>query len=503
MRRRDFLSLAAATAGLGLLRPPLLAAPWGSAPDPTAAGLLLPPGVRAEKVLELFLYGGLAPFESFYVVDAYGRPDDPTYPNTQWYLFQSQHDKIFGRCGVDDPPLLEPFALDSLGMQVNLGPLVMPLRKRPDILARLRILVMHHELQPHEAAIPLALSGQRLGSPRMAGLGAAVQRTFMDRDTSGRRIPYSYVLYPDNEISTDNLRAASAVGFHPGSARPLDLRIASDSNLQEWLSRSNLGSRREAFDALVAHYAALDRARYSLGQQTLRSRALDDQRFALQTLQNSDDLQALFPPEVMMSLSSSQCNEGAEDTTAMGLTLATHLLTHPTTPARHVTVVDGGLIPASGGGGYDTHSRHLPDQARNMLSMLTNLVARINEPGEQDPAKLNLDDTMVVLNTEFGRTPYAQARTLGGTNHHPYGYVIALIGGPIRAEQAGILGAIGPDGWSDHYLTPVEARAAILAAMGIYPFAQEAFTIGDLRGQSLEKDGLYWLNEVVLGQKEG
>ncbi len=39
---------------------------------------------------------------------------------------------------------------------------------------RLRVLVQRHELEPHEAAIPLAMSGRFLGNPKLSGLGAAV-----------------------------------------------------------------------------------------------------------------------------------------------------------------------------------------------------------------------------------------------------------------------------------------------------------------------------------------
>ena len=501
MRRRDFLSAAAGMAGLLMTRR-LNAAPWGQAPDARAEELLLPPGLRAEKVLEVFLYGGLGPFESFYVVEEYGRPEDPDFPDQQWYLFQDQHDKVFEKCGLTGYPLLQPFALDSLGKQVNLGPLVLPLRTRPDILKRMRVLVHRHALEPHEAAIPYSLSGQRLGSPRMAGSGSAVQRYFMDRDTTGRRVPYSYVLYTDKEIPTDNLRAASSVGLHPGAARPLDLRISAATDFQAMLSRANLGGQRAQYDALTAYYVAQAQQRYTYQGAEVRSRGLGDHVFATQTLKNAPELQALFPEEVTRVIGGDQCGQRSpEDTTAMGLTMATHLLTHPDTPARYVTVVDGGMIPAAGGGGYDVHSRHLPDMTRNITSCLESLISHINEPGEDDPTKIDLDTTMVVLTTEFGRTPFEQAHSLKGTNHHPYGYVNVLIGGPVGPDQAGVLGAIGPDGWADHYLTPKELRAAILAAMGIYPFSQESFAIGDLRDLHYEKDGLLWLNEIVLGRK--
>lgn len=501
IRRRDLLR-AAALVGGGVLLPfgGAARAAWGEGPDRVARDLVLPAGVRAERTLELFLYGGLGPFESFYVVEEHGRPDDPRFPGEQWYLFERSHGMTFARCGVD-AELLQPFATDALGMSVKLGPLVMPLRGRPDLLARMRILVQRHDLEPHEAAIPMALSGMRLGSARMCGVGSHVQRYYQDRDTTGRRVPFSYVLYPDTELQTDNLRAASAVGLHPGSARPLDLRITAESELPSQLARATLGDRRDAYDALSAWYAARARARYTAEGVALRSRALDDHAYAVDALRNADQLREVFTDEVLAAVNGRSCSERSDiDTTAMSLRIAAHLLTHPDYPGRHVTVVDGGLIPASGGGGYDAHTEHLSTLSRNLLSTLESLVAIINEPGEGDPAKIDLDDTLVVLNTEFGRTPYVQAGSGDGTNHHPYGYVTVLIGGPIGEEQAGILGAIGPDGWADRYLTPIESRAAVLAAMGMYPFSQEAFAVGDIRGVATEKDALAWLNEVVLGR---
>ena len=501
MRRRDFMKGAASLAALGWAGA-ARASEWGQAPDSVAQGLLLADGVRAESVLDLFCYGGVGPFESFYVVEDYGRASDPDFANQQWHLFEAQHEQVFGGCGIPSDQWLAEFATDTLGKVVKWGPATLPLRQRSDIMARTRVLVQRHGLEPHEAAIPLALSGMRLGSPRMAGLGAHVQRYHMDRDTSGRRVPYSYVLYPDNEIDTDNIRAASQVGLHPGSARPLDLRVTSSVDLEALLGRSEVGDFRDQYDRLVAHYASQAQRRYSLGGTPLRSQAIDDHRFATESMASADALMEVLGGDLFAAIPNQLCGlPTREDTTAMGLRLAAHLLTHPSSPAKHVTVVDGGMIPASGGGGFDVHSRHLPDTTRNLYSTLSHLVGHINEPEENDPSKIDLDKTMVVLNTEFGRTPFAQDFTLKGTNHHPYGYVTLLIGGPVGPEQRGILGAIGPDGWADRYVTPIETRAAVLAAMGLYPFSHESFAIGDLRERAVEKDGVAWLNEIVLGRK--
>jgi hypothetical protein len=478
---------------------PARARPW--ADPPHHADLLLPEGVRAERVLELFLYGGLGPFESFYVVEENGRPDDPAYPNEQWHLFGAAQAAAWEGCGVGADLL--PFATDALGQSVKLGPLVEPLRQRPDLLDRMRILVMRHDLEPHEAAIPYALTGLRLGNARLTSLGASVQRYFQDRDETGRRLPYSYVLYPGTEIPTDNLRASVAVGLHPGSARPLNLRIDDSEALAALMARATVGEARAAIDALHAHYLGQQRARYTTAAGLrLPARGLDEHGIASEAMAEAQALGEVFRSANLKAERLSSCvMEPAASTIGLGIGLATHLLRHPQTPARHVTVFDGGLVTASGGGGYDVHTHHLRDTSRNLLHTLSQLTARINMPGEGDPAKIDLDDTMIVLNTEFGRTPYVQPYSRNGTNHHPYGYVTVLIGGPIRAEQRGVVGAIGPDAWADRCLTPAESRAAVLAAMGIYPFTQESFTIGDLRGLADEGDALAWLNEIVLGVK--
>jgi hypothetical protein len=122
----------------------------------------------------------------------------------------------------------------------------------------------------------------------------------------------------------------------------------------------------------------------------------------------------------------------------------------------------------------------------NFDNMLQNLLAIINGPGETDPTKLSLDDTLIILNTEFGRTSYAQGQT--GRNHHPYGYVTAFIGGPITSAEQGIYGAIGPDALAETHAAPAENRVAALLALGIWPFAQEAFAVSDVQNASSEEE---------------
>jgi hypothetical protein len=169
----------------------------------------------------------------------------------------------------------------------------------------------------------------------------------------------------------------------------------------------------------------------------------------------------------------------------MALNAARHLLTHPVEPASYVCVSDTGLYEASGGGGYDTHDQNSNDQAMNFDNVLRNLLSIINGPGETDPTKLSLDDTLIILNTEFGRTSYRQGST--GRNHHPYGYVTAFIGGPITAAEKGIHGNIRNSSVAGTYASPAENRIAALLALGIWPFSPEAFAVSDVIGAASEE----------------
>src|SRR5690606_35524297 len=136
------------------------------------------------------------------------------------------------------------------------GPYLRPLRARPDLVGRLRVLVNQHDLEPHEAAIPFALTGKRLGAPALAGLGAHVQRYFAERDLEAgadRRAPYSYV-FTTGGLSSDNVLAAAATGAHPGSARPLAINVADAARLTDLLSRPGV-SAPDAHDALLDVWA--------------------------------------------------------------------------------------------------------------------------------------------------------------------------------------------------------------------------------------------------------
>ena len=495
MQRRTFLSLAAGAAGAAVLMGPWLrrasAAAFGEFPGGTETAQL-PDGVRAKKVLEVFLYGGLSPWETLYFVRDYGKPDDPQYPSSQFYAFPNTNASAMTACNVVDMP--RPFATDALGASVELGPFASRLWDRADVVARMRLVVQKHGLEPHEAAVPQALTGRPVGQPTAAGLGAHIQAARLEAGaTPDRASPYAYVLATGG-VSSDNVAAAAAAGAHSGSARPLMIKTDHADALTALLARPTVGANRAHNDALVSAYVDQYQGRLAFpGTGRVRSARTDDLAVAFTTTTKVDAIRAVLTDDLFARTNGSACGTTDADIPLVGLRAAAHLLTHPTEPASYVCVSDVGLREASGGGGYDTHSDNARDTARNFDNMLQNLLAIINAPGETDPAKISLDDTLVILNTEFGRTPLAQPNDGAGSdgsgrNHHPYGYVTAFIGGPVTAAQKGISGAIGPDGIAADamFATPAENRMAALLALGIWPFAQEAFAVSDGPGASTE-----------------
>ena len=503
MRRRDFLKGAAVlAAGGGGAAATLLgekeASAFGEIPKGAEASAV-PEGLRAQNILEVFLYGGVSQHESFYCVDAFGQSD-----GTGWWTFFNSGDVQLAaaKCGYTGP-LLQDFAKDSDGNQVKFGPFVRPLRDRPDVMDRVRVAVTHHDLEPHEGAIPLALAGRRLGHPALAGLGSHIQRYFTDRATQPGRAPFSYVLLSSNlGFPTDNLRSATAIGMHPGAARPLSLKVGAAGDISALLARGTVGQNRPAYDALMKDYIARYNARLTRpgGAGSLRSPRVSDLTSAAYSIAQADAISAVLDSKYFDSVSGSECGDSAgTDSTTMSLAMATHLLTHPTAPAKYVCVVDGGLLQADGGGGYDTHGECSHTQSRNLGHMLKALMSLINTPGENHPNKLDLDRTMIVLTTEFGRAPSAQGAGKG-RNHWPYGYPITFIGGPVRAASKGVFGACTADGRATTTSSsPQENRIAALLALGIWPFAPESYKVSDVPGATNEAEAAQLVKERQLG----
>ncbi|MFY0534957.1 DUF1501 domain-containing protein [Nannocystis pusilla] len=501
MQRRTFMkSLGVATAAgasFGILRHPRRAeAYWGEWPA-DKLDAMIPVERQAKNVLELYLYGGMNAFDTFYAVPDWGQ-------DTERFLhaYYNQTQARFGQCGLGNT-LTDEFAEDANGLLVHLGPWVAPLRARPDIVSRMRILVQRHDLLPHEGANPYALTGSRLGSPRLAGVGASIQRHFLEQPGGLRPTPYAYVLYPGVEFPTDNVLAASAIGLHPGSARPLSVTVDPGSSLSQLLARPSVGAGRDSYDAAVDHYLAAYQQRFRPGGkgQLTRSAERSNFEFAHFARRGAGELSGVLSADLFEGVAGTECSDmSGTDKPRMQARMAASLLTRAQDRARYVHWIDGGLKP-NPSAGHDTHDSHVEDSSRNVTHTMQCLADIINAPNENDPGKINLDETMIVINTEFGRTPHRQGQS--GLNHWPQGMVNVLIGGPITEAERGIYGAITEaEGFAETYISPAENRMLVMMALGIYPFSSQTFAVGDVAGGvKNQAEAAQRLRDIYMGLK--
>jgi uncharacterized protein (DUF1501 family) len=115
-------------------------------------------------------------------------------------------------------------------------------------------------------------------------------------------------------------------------------------------------------------------------------------------------------------------------------------------------------------GHWDTH-RENTRSLRDLLvpgldRALSALVADLKDRGQ-------LDSTLVVVTSEFGRTP--RINTMAGRDHWPQAFSIVMAGGGLR--KGVVLGATDKIGASvtDRPVTPPDMAATILHALGIDP----------------------------------
>ncbi len=496
------------------------AGPWGAVPK-GADHALLPAERQPEGMLEIFMLGGASPWETFYTVPEFCDPSaGGPYAGQQWWSFQEGGETNvadwFSSCGPGSMPLFEPFAADSEGVTINLGPFIHPLRSRPDILARMRVWVMSHQVEPHAIAIPLAVAGHGVSNPRMTGFGTHIQRHFGDR--SGREAPFSYTIYMSSFDRSNNGAAATALGLHPSSAQPVALQLGPDPRLPRQLPRPGAGGHKTQLDALVDYYENRFSRRLSYADGTmLRSSGFRSHASARQAMKGHQALVDLLPSEFFELAEITLCSPDpmnfdsvpvytAVDETTAAIGLARHLLTAGDNAARYVQVMDAGIYTDPAGQGYDSHAEHVLQQGPNLSHMCEQLVGIINRPGEEDPTKLDLDRHFVLLNTEFGRAPVPEitpANPRGaGSNHWPWGYVVVGFGGFVDEERAGVVGAIGENSYAISAASPTDHRAAMLLAMGVWPFSETSFAIGEIQGMtdsSTQLDAALKIRGDILG----
>lgn len=513
-RRRNVLKAigTAAIAFPALVPRSARAAGWGELPssDPQ----YWPAGVpRDHKLLELHLSGGLSHYETFHVrTDLAG--------DARWFGKRAAIEAVnWAGCGSGAPA--SATEVRSFSGAVGLGPATKPLWP---FASSMRVVAMQHDLFPHEVAIPVSLTGLRPGNPKAAGLGAAVERRATSSRTP-RSQPYSYVLMPSNlGIDDDSFQGFHATGLHGGRFRPLLIRMptlaSSPSGRDEgFLTALDRAAPLRANDPLLRQFAAQyrDRLRHRAAPGTLaRSSEFAAYDAALEALILSPQLRTTLDAAIAPVADDNSCVDGTGtlpngNMTRAALRTAARLLALPEADggARYVGVVDGG-IRATTGGGYDVHgAAEYPRMFTNLWNVLTELASLMHRPpagAAADPQKIDLRDTVVLLNTEFGRTPTAS----GGRNHWPAGYVTVLIGGPVAS---GVAGSVGTDGVAVNQTVPIpvisaspaDVHAAMLMLAGIDPFDDANFGVGDVgagtrsRGGGTEPGTAQAIRQHVLG----
>ncbi len=114
-----------------------------------------------------------------------------------------------------------------------------------------------------------------------------------------------------------------------------------------------------------------------------------------------------------------------------------------------------------GAGAWDAHSNLQTGHAalcKQVDQPIAALIADLKQRGM-------LDETLVVIGTEFGRTPGAEGSN--GRDHHPYGFSIAMAGGGVKGGVAhGKTDELGFHAVEDrHYVT--DLHATVLRLMGV------------------------------------
>src|SRR5690606_20125088 len=81
-------------------------------------------------------------------------------------------------------------------------------------------------------------------------------------------------------------------------------------------------------------------------------------------------------------------------------------------------------------GGYDTHNENFDELAEKLPALDRGLAALLADL----EARGLLEDTLVAVVTEFGRTPRINSRN--GRDHHPKAFCALLAGGGVRGGRA-------------------------------------------------------------------
>jgi hypothetical protein len=473
------------------------------------------------KILEINLIGAPSTWETLWVRKNGSVPD--------YSGMESQMQKVVFKCpnagntGPDTPLFneLSPTALGTSGTDsVFLGPAAKPIWH---LMNRMRMVTMGHDDTPveiHEVALPYGLTGTNPGNGRHSGPGVPIARR--SRILKPNQLtPHAYVINTGYNLTTPYFDGASmAVGMHSGADRPLFLRMETLALLNNRLDRDNTSAQRDdLLRALNGQYK--DQLMFhGNANQMVRSQNYDEYDAALSALFNAPSLKNLLPHTTTgptsaywVAQETGDPDDDHTDPVRAAINLAASLLTHPTDSPSHVLVADVGRRNLGNNQpSYDTHGDLITSDYEAVqvpLSNLYSLFSALNDvidPNGQDSSKLNLDEVMIVLSTEFGREATPEIRPNGrtGREHNAVGYLNMMIGGPFNSTDdrtAGWLENTGRGLPKDDWYTPADFRAAVLLAAGIDPFSPEIFGTNDCGPTILAAGGTEDSNTVAIANQ--
>jgi hypothetical protein len=412
---------------------------------------------RAKRVVFLFLNGGPSHVDTF----------DPK-PALKQYEGQQPTGKLYNKNkGTGFMP--SPFAFaqhGQSGLEVSES-----LPKLAGVIDDCCIIrSMHTDVPNHEPALLAMHTGNlqpirpSLGSWLLYGLG-----------TANENLPGYIVLRPSNQIVVGP--ALWSNSFLPAEYQAASV-LTADMKVEKLIAdirnpRVTRDEQREDLDLLA-----------KLNQRHLAQRSgdleLEGQIRAMETaFQMQSEAMKTF--DISLETEAVRAQYGTSPF-ARSCLLARRLLEDG---VRCVTV----YYTATGTQPWDTHSNHNtqhPKLCADADQAAAALIADLKQRGL-------LDDTLVVMSGEFGRTPYSQTDgkdpTKAGRDHHHTGFSTLLAGGGVRGGLA--YGATDEFGMNatENPVHVHDLHATILHLMGLdherltYRYAGRDFRLTDVSGR--------------------
>ncbi len=144
-----------------------------------------------------------------------------------------------------------------------------------------------------------------------------------------------------------------------------------------------------------------------------------------------------------------------------------------------VVQINAGAGDLAGGNGdnWDTHRDHFPKMKNRLLPVLDQSLSALLMDLDQ---RGMLDETLVAVLTDFGRTP--KINNNGGRDHYPAVYSQLLAGGGIRGGV--VYGESDPDGVApaENACAPADFHATMYQALGINPKSE----LEDMEGRPFQ-----------------